>query len=64
MTPKRLRLLIGINAITIGSCVSLFSKEFFASGTTARHMAVYSGVALILSGLVLVLLHLKAEKKL
>jgi uncharacterized membrane protein (DUF441 family) len=63
MPWKRLRLPIGIIVITIGAFVPVFSKEFFRSGTTARYIAVYSAVALILSGLVLVLLHLKAEKK-
>ena len=58
-----MRLPIGIVLIFIGSLTPVFSKDFFASGTTARHLAVYSGIALILSGLVLVLLHLKAEKK-
>ena len=58
-----MRFPIGIMAIPIGGFGAAFSQEFFASGTTARHAAVASGLALTLSGLVLVLFHLKAEKK-
>jgi len=54
---------IGIMAIPIGTFVAVFSKEFFSSGTAARHVAVASGLSIMLLGVVLVLLHFKAEKK-
>lgn len=63
MPSRRLRLPIGIMVIFIGALVPVFSKDFFGSGTTARHLAAYSAIALVLSGLILVLLHLKTDKK-
>jgi hypothetical protein len=63
MSWKRMRLPYAIMAIAIGGFMAVLSKEVFSSGPTARHVTVASGLSLTLLGLVLVLLHLKAEKK-
>jgi len=63
MPWKRTRLPIGIMSILVGAFAAALSKEYLSSSTTARHVAVVSGLSLALLGLVLVLIHLKAEKK-
>jgi hypothetical protein len=50
-------------SILVGAFAAALSKEYLSSSTTARHVAVVSGLSLALLGLVLVLIHLKAEKK-